>query len=91
MNIVIAEIRAEQDVLIKKGLKLEADLRVTEPLKNEIKQPPAAIEYEKKANIELVEQRQSMEKNLVSMAREVEKPRVELSSSDNRPPFMLLL
>jgi hypothetical protein len=34
-----------------------------------------------------VEQRQSMEKNLVSMAREVEKLRVELSSSDNRPPW----
>ncbi|KAG6736636.1 hypothetical protein POTOM_060489 [Populus tomentosa] len=125
MNIVIAEIRAEQDVLIKKGLKLEADLRVTEPLKNEtvqlraeiqklssskqelvgqvqtMKQDVArlqadnhqipllraAIEYEKKANIELVEQRQSMEKNLVSMAREVEKLRVELSSSDSRPPW----
>jgi hypothetical protein len=28
-----------------------------------------------------------MEKNLVSMAREVEKLRVELSSSDNRPPW----
>ncbi|XP_073264296.1 protein FLX-like 3 isoform X4 [Populus alba] len=139
MNIVIAEIRAEQDVLIKKGLKLEADLRVTEPLKNETVQlraeiqklssskqelvgqvqtmkqdvarlqadnhqipllrgeieglhqelmhTRAAIEYEKKANIELVEQRQSMEKNLVSMAREVEKLRVELSSSDSRPPW----
>eukprot|EP00258_Populus_trichocarpa_P036076 XP_024452095.1 protein FLX-like 3 isoform X1 [Populus trichocarpa] len=139
MNIVISEIRAEQDVLIKKGLKLEADLRVTEPLKNETVQlrteiqklssskqelvgqvqtlkqdvarlqadnhqipllrgeieglhqelmhTRAAIEYEKKANIELVEQRQSMEKNLVSMAREVEKLRVELSSSDNRPPW----
>ncbi|KAJ6704350.1 PROTEIN FLX-LIKE 3 [Salix viminalis] len=130
MNIVIAETRVEQDLLIKKGLKLEADLRVTEPLKNEtvqlraemqklnsskqelvgqvqaLKQDVArlqadnhqipllrgeieglhqelmhtrsAIEYEKKANIELVEQRQSMEKSLVSMAREVEKLRAEL-------------
>lgn len=35
----------------------------------------------------MVEQRQSMEKSLVSMAREVEKLRAELSSSDNRPPW----
>ncbi|MBA0761199.1 hypothetical protein Gotri_023879 [Gossypium trilobum] len=44
-----------------------------------------AIDYEKKANIELMEQRQAMEKNMVSMAREVEKLRAELSSMDARP------
>lgn len=42
------------------------------------------VDYEKKANIEFMEQRQSMEKNLVSMAREVEKLRAELASSDGR-------
>jgi len=45
----------------------------------------AALDYEKKANIELMEQRQTMEKNLVSMAREVEKLRAELSNADSRP------
>ncbi|KAG8656455.1 hypothetical protein MANES_04G139000v8 [Manihot esculenta] len=141
MNLVIAEIRAEHEVhsreLIEKGLKLEADIRATEPLKNEVvhlradvqklnnvkqellgqiqslKQDLArsqadnkqisllrgeieglhqeimhartAIDYEKKANIELVEQRQAMEKNMVSMAREVEKLRAELASTDARP------
>lgn len=45
----------------------------------------AAIDYEKKGNIELMEQRQAMEKNLVSMAREVEKLRAELSNTDVRP------
>lgn len=35
------------------------------------------FEYEKKANTELVEQNQSMEKNLISMAREIEKLRAE--------------
>ena len=44
----------------------------------------AAIDYEKKVNIELVEQRQAMEKNLVSMAREVEKLRADLANSDGR-------
>ncbi|KAK9060511.1 hypothetical protein SSX86_021215 [Deinandra increscens subsp. villosa] len=39
-----------------------------------------AIVYEKKGGIELMEQRQAMEKNLVSMAREVEKLRAELST-----------
>ncbi|KAI3839647.1 hypothetical protein MKW92_013606, partial [Papaver armeniacum] len=34
----------------------------------------SAFMYEKKANVELMEQRQAMEKNWVSMAREVEKP-----------------
>lgn len=44
-----------------------------------------AIDYEKKANIELMEQRQAMEKNLVSMAREVEKLRADLARTDGRP------
>lgn len=44
-----------------------------------------AFEFEKKANTELLEQRQAMEKNLVSMAREVEKLRADLSSVDARP------
>ncbi|KAK9131137.1 hypothetical protein Sjap_011624 [Stephania japonica] len=141
MNMAIADIRAEKEAhsreLIEKGLKLEADLRATEPLRNEAlqlradvqklnnarqelagqvqnlsqelarsqadnKQIPlmkaeidglhqelmrarGAFEYEKKANVELVEQRQAMEKNLVSMAREVEKLRADLSTSDARP------
>ncbi|GMI77917.1 hypothetical protein HRI_001461000 [Hibiscus trionum] len=141
LNLVIGEIRAEQELhsrgLIDRGLKLEADLRATEPLKKEavqlraevqklnnvkqeltgqvqtLKQDVArlqadnqqisvlraeidglhqemmrarnAIDYEKKANIELMEQRQAMEKNMVSMAREVEKLRAELAVVDGRP------
>ncbi|KAJ9190320.1 hypothetical protein P3X46_001536 [Hevea brasiliensis] len=141
MNLVIGEMHTEHEVhlreLIEKSLKLEADLRATEPLKNEVvqlraevqklnnvkqdllgqiqslkqdlarsqadsKQIPllrgeieglhqdvmharTAIDYEKKANIELVEQRQAMEKNMVSMAREVEKLRAELTSADAQP------
>ncbi|XP_024979700.1 protein FLX-like 3 isoform X2 [Cynara cardunculus var. scolymus] len=141
MNIAIADIQAEQEIhsrqLIENGLKLEADLRATEPLKNEAaqlhaeverlnslrhdlsaqvqilkrdlaklqadnKQLPAlraeheglhqelmharaAIDYERKGGMELMEQRQAMEKNLVSMAREVEKLRAELTNTDVRP------
>ncbi|KAI3716351.1 hypothetical protein L6452_23626 [Arctium lappa] len=141
MNIAIADIQAEKEIhsrqLIENGLKLEADLRATEPLKNEAaqlhadverlnslrhdlsgqvqilkkdlaklqadnKQLPAlraeherlhqdlmharaAIDYERKGGIELMEQRQAMEKNLVSMAREVEKLRAELTNTDVGP------
>ncbi|KAK9078350.1 hypothetical protein SSX86_002407 [Deinandra increscens subsp. villosa] len=141
MNIEIADIQEQEDThsrkLIENNLKLEADLRATEPLKNEAKQlhaeverlscirhglsgqiltlkkdlaklqtenkqlmalraeherilqelmhTRAAVDYEKKGGIELVEQRQAMEKNLVSMAREVEKLRAELTSTDVGP------
>ena len=44
-----------------------------------------AVDYEKKGNIEVMEQRQAMEKNLVSMACEVEKLHVELASTDAKP------
>ncbi|XP_052199618.1 protein FLX-like 3 isoform X1 [Diospyros lotus] len=41
-----------------------------------------AFEYEKKANEEQMEQKQAMEKNLVSMAREIEKLRAEQMAGD---------
>ncbi|KAL2905154.1 Protein FLX-like 3 [Bienertia sinuspersici] len=43
-----------------------------------------ALEYEKKANEEQVEQKEVMEKNLMSMAREIEKLRAEHVSMDRR-------
>ncbi|XP_016562585.1 protein FLX-like 3 isoform X2 [Capsicum annuum] len=140
MNLAISDIQADHEVrsreLIERGLKLEADLRATEPLKNEAKQlrievqklniikhdltgqvqtltkdlaklqadsqqiphlkaeigglhqellrARSAIEYEKKAKVELMDQRQAMETNMVTMAREIEKLRAELSNSDGR-------
>lgn len=54
-------------------------------LRQELMHARTAIDYEKKANIELMEQRQAMEKNMVSMAREVEKLRAELANVDSRP------
>ncbi|KAJ8553277.1 hypothetical protein K7X08_023955 [Anisodus acutangulus] len=140
MNLAIGDIQAEHEIrsreLIEKGLKLEANLRAAEPLKNEAKQLRAevqrlntikqdlsgqvqtltkdlaklqadsqqiphlraeidglhqellrarsAIEYENKAKVELMDQRQAMETNLVTMAREVEKLRAEISNSDGR-------
>ncbi|CAI9766127.1 unnamed protein product [Fraxinus pennsylvanica] len=140
MNLVIADIRGQQEVqsreLIERVMKLEADLRATEPLKKdfmqlrtefqrlnslrqdlsgqvqtlkqdlaklqadnqqipllraeidglgqEILHARSAIDYEKNAHIELMDQRQALEKNLVSMAREAENLRSEIASSDGR-------
>lgn len=42
------------------------------------------VDYEKKANAELMEQRQAMEKNMVSMSRDVEKLRAELTVAESR-------
>lgn len=42
------------------------------------------FQYEKSLNIEQVEQMQAMEKNLIAMAREVEKLRVEVFNAENR-------
>lgn len=43
-----------------------------------------ALEYEKKSNEEQVEQKDAMEKNVMSMAREVERLRAEKLSMDRR-------
>ncbi|XP_072975499.1 protein FLX-like 3 [Typha angustifolia] len=141
LNLIFGDFRAEKEAhireLIEKGLKLEADLRSTEPLRNEVMQLRAeiekqidlrqelsakvqsltqelaraqadnkqlpilrtdidglqqelmrvrtAFEYEKKGNIELMEQRQTMENNMISMARDIEKLRADLANTEGRP------
>lgn len=56
----------------------------SESLRQEVQRARTAFEFEKKANTELLEQRAAMEKNLVSMAREVEKLRAELTNSEKK-------
>ncbi|KAK4479889.1 hypothetical protein RD792_015433, partial [Penstemon davidsonii] len=51
---------------------------------NDLLDARRAYEYEKKGNEELVEQNRSMESNLISMAREIEKLRAEQASTDRR-------
>ncbi|KAH9314641.1 hypothetical protein KI387_023268 [Taxus chinensis] len=53
-------------------------------LRQEFQRARTAYEYEKAANSEQMQQLQSMEKNFISMAREVERLRAELSSVDKR-------
>lgn len=44
----------------------------------------AAVEFEKKAHTENYEQGQAMEKNLISMAREMERLRAQLANAEKR-------
>eukprot|EP00249_Psilotum_nudum_P021773 c28238_g1_i6 orf=237-1130(+) len=53
-----------------------------ESLQQEIHRARTAFEFEKKANADLLDQRQVLEKNLVSLAREVEKLRAELTNTE---------
>ncbi|KAJ7530378.1 hypothetical protein O6H91_14G001900 [Diphasiastrum complanatum] len=71
--------RARADVQQVPALQTE-----NEALRQELQRARTAFDYEKKAITDQVEQRQAMEKNLVSMAREVEKLRAELTISDKR-------
>lgn len=60
---------------------MKADI---EGMHNELIEARRIFEFEKKANEQLVEQNQAMEKNLVSMAREIEKLRAEQANSERR-------
>ncbi|XP_043690250.1 protein FLX-like 1 [Telopea speciosissima] len=55
-----------------------------EHMKQELQRARAAIEYEKKGHAENYEQGQAMEKNLIAMAREVEKLRAEIANAEKR-------
>ncbi|GER32776.1 protein FLX-like 1 [Striga asiatica] len=131
-----AEMEAQKRELVERGLKVEAEVRASEPLRAEVAQMRAevqklglerqelgskvqglskdvsrlkaenkqvdsmkadvdkvrseildarrAYEYEKKRNEEVVEQNRAMEKNLIGMAREIEKLRAEQANADRR-------
>lgn len=71
--------------------RMEAENRQLPKLKTEIEslhkehvRVRTGFEYEQKAHAELLEQRKSMEKNLVSMAREIEKLRAEQMNMEKR-------
>lgn len=71
--------RAKADNKQLNSLKAEVD-----GLHKELMEARRAIEYEKKANEEQVEQKQAMERNLISIAREIEKLRSEQIGADIR-------
>ncbi|KAK4278528.1 hypothetical protein QN277_016364 [Acacia crassicarpa] len=60
---------------------IKADI---ETMRHEIQRGRNAIEYEKKTHATNLEHRQTMDKNIIIMTREVEKLRVELSNAEKR-------
>lgn len=92
LNALRQELNGQIQNLTQELTRAQADNKQIPPmrteidgLKQELVRARTAYEYEKKGNSELVEQRHAMEKNLVSMAREVEKLRADLANSDARP------
>lgn len=71
--------RANVDLQQVPGLKSEID-----GLRQELQRARAAIEHEKKGHAENYEHGQVMEKNLLSMARELEKLRAEMANAEKR-------
>ncbi|KAL5724520.1 hypothetical protein ACHQM5_007768 [Ranunculus cassubicifolius] len=55
-----------------------------ESLRHDIQRGRAAVDYEKKLQAENLEHEQAMEKNIVGMARELEKLRAELANAEKR-------
>ncbi|KAK7402268.1 hypothetical protein VNO78_14395 [Psophocarpus tetragonolobus] len=91
LNNLKQELTGKVQTLTQDAARLQADnqqipmMRAEiDGLHQELMRARTMVDYEKKANMEFMEQRQSMEKNLVSMAREVEKLRAELASADGR-------
>ncbi|KAE8690986.1 senescence-associated family protein [Hibiscus syriacus] len=63
--------------------KLQAEL---EGLRKEYQRLRVTFQYEKRSNIEQVEQMQAMEKNLIGMAKEVKRLQAEVSSAEKTVP-----
>ncbi|KAI3775105.1 hypothetical protein L1987_49673 [Smallanthus sonchifolius] len=74
MNIAIADIEEQNEMhsrkLIENCLKLEADLRATEPLRNEAKQLHAEVERLNSVRHDLSGQIQILKKDLASLQTE---------------------
>ncbi|KAJ7533343.1 hypothetical protein O6H91_13G044200 [Diphasiastrum complanatum] len=91
LNGIRQDLTTQTQTLSQELQRAHADLQQVPALRNEneslrqeIQRARTAFEFEKKANNEQFEQRQVMEKNLVSMAREVEKLRAELTVAEKR-------
>lgn len=91
LNAARQELTAQVQALTQDMNRATADLQQApalkadiETMKQELQRARAAIEYEKKGHAENYEQGQVMEKNLILMAREVEKLRAEIVNAEKR-------
>lgn len=91
LSTVRQELGAQVQVLTQDLSRAGADIQQVpviqaeiESMKQELQRARAAIEYEKKGHAANYEQGQAMEKNLILMAREVEKLRAEIANAEKR-------
>uniref|UniRef100_A0A1D1ZDL8 Kinesin light chain 4 n=1 Tax=Anthurium amnicola TaxID=1678845 RepID=A0A1D1ZDL8_9ARAE len=91
LNATRQELTDKMQMLTQDLARSSADLQQApllkaeiESMKQEVQRVRTAIEYEKKGYAENFEQGQVMEKNLIAMAREVEKLRAEVANVDKR-------
>ncbi|KAG2328112.1 hypothetical protein Bca52824_010840 [Brassica carinata] len=91
-NGIKRELNGDVEILRKDLVKLQSENKQipglsaeVQDLQKELMHARGAIDYGKKEKFELMEQRQCMENNMVSMARDVEKLRAELAVVDSRP------
>ncbi|KAA8529166.1 hypothetical protein F0562_034035 [Nyssa sinensis] len=91
LNALRQDLSSQVQTLTKDTTQLQAENQQLSAMRadidgmhKELLEARRAFEYEKKANEEQVEQKQAMEKNLVSMAREIEKLRAEQLGAERR-------
>ncbi|XP_074268581.1 protein FLX-like 1 [Silene latifolia] len=91
LTVARQELMAQLQVMNSDAARASADAQQVPALKaeiehmrQEVERAKAAIEYEKKVYADSYEQGQSMQSNLVSMARELEKLRAEIANAEKR-------
>ncbi|XP_059655513.1 protein FLX-like 3 [Cornus florida] len=91
LNALRQELSAQVQTLTKDITQLQSENKQLNAMRTDIDgmhkellEARRAYEYEKKANEEQTEQKQAMEKNLISMAREIEKLRAEQMGAERR-------
>ncbi|CAM8884245.1 unnamed protein product [Rhodiola kirilowii] len=84
MSNEIQDLTKEVTRLQKENQKLKAMKSEIDLLRKELADARRALEYEKKSNEEHMEQKLAMEKNLVAIAREIEKLRAEQMNTERR-------
>ncbi|XP_062011724.1 protein FLX-like 1 [Rosa rugosa] len=91
LTVARQELSGQAQAMTQDLARINADLQQApilraeiESMKQELQRARAAIEYEKKGYAENYEHGQVMEKNLISMARELEKLRAEIANTEKR-------
>lgn len=80
----IRTLTAEREKLLSENQQIPRVRSELDDLKQEFMHVRMALDFEKKASFELIEQTQGMEKNMISMSQEAEKLRADLANSDPR-------